>query len=213
VIALAASPEAAAIVRPAAIAVENLGTRHAHPGLDAAIARTEDALRTAAEIDRVATEVRAMYRRFGVDPTKTRPSSEALLRRIRKGEPIPRITPLVDVGNWCSVETRMPYGLYDLARIRGPIELRLGREGEAYPGIRKDVVHVAGRLTLADADGPFGNPTADSARTMVSGETREALVVVFAPASLPATFAANALALTERRIVEYVGGVVTARRQ
>ena len=126
--------------------------------------------------------VRAMYRRIGIDPTKTRPSSEALLRRVRKGDHLPRINTLVDLCNWCSFEFQLPYGLYDRAHIEPPLELRLGRDGEEYSGIRKDVVHVAGRMTLADARGPFGNPTSDSARTMVTGETCDVLCVIFAPA-------------------------------
>ena len=85
-----------------------------------------------------------MYKRLGLDPTKTRPSNEALLRRVRKGGTLPRVNALVDVVNWCSVEFQLPYGLYDRAQMRGPVTLRLGRDGEEYAGIRKDVVHVGG---------------------------------------------------------------------
>ena len=88
---------------------------------------------------------------------------------------------MVDVANWCSVEFQLPYGLYDRAQMRGPVTLRIGRDGEEYAGIRKDVVHVGGRLTVADDEGPFGNPTSDSARTMVTSATHDALVVVYAP--------------------------------
>src|SRR4029078_8091382 len=99
--------------------------------------------------------VRRVCVRLGIDPPKPRPSSEALLRRVRKGDHLPRINTLVDLCNWCSFEFQFPYGLYDLANIKPPLELRLGRDGEEYKGIRKDVVHVAGRMTLADARGPF----------------------------------------------------------
>src|SRR5882762_10458513 len=51
---------------------------------------------------------RALYRRFGVDPTRVRPSSEALLRRLKKGEPLPRINSLVDVANAMSVQLQVP---------------------------------------------------------------------------------------------------------
>src|SRR5688572_12289196 len=122
-----------------------------------------------------------MYKRVGIDPTKRRPSSEALLRRIKRGDALPRINSMVDVCNWCSLEFQLPYGLYDAARIDGDIELRLGRPGEVYAGIRKDDVHVGGRITLADRVGPFGNPTSDSARTQVTTATMSALLVVFAP--------------------------------
>ena len=61
--------------------------------------------------------LRAMYRQCGMNPTKTRPSSEALLKRLRRGDPFPRINTLVDICNACSVQTLLPYGLYDSDRI------------------------------------------------------------------------------------------------
>ena len=93
------------------------------------------------------------------------------MRRVRKGDSLPRINSMVDVCNWCSLEFQLPYGLYDAAHIDGDVELRIGLAGESYPGIRKDAVHVDGRIALADRMGPFGNPTSDSARTMVTTAT------------------------------------------
>ena len=154
-----------------------------------------------------------MYKRLGLDPTKTRPSNEALLRRIRKGGTIPRINAMVDVVNWCSVELQLPYGLYDRVQMRGAVTLRMGREGEEYAGIRKDVVHVAGRLTVADDDGPFGNPTSDSARTMVTTATRDALVVVYAPADTSPSRLTRVLDTTAERLALICGGRERARWQ
>ena len=111
--------------------------------------------------------VRAMYRRIGLDPTKTRPSSEALLRRVRKGDRLPRINTLVDICNWCSLEFQLPYGLYDVSALQPPVTLRIGTEGESYPGIRKDAVNVADRLTLADQAARSATHFG-SARTMVT---------------------------------------------
>jgi DNA/RNA-binding domain of Phe-tRNA-synthetase-like protein len=153
----------------------------------------------------VIASVRAMYRRLGIDPTRTRPSSEALLRRVRKGEALPRVNAAVDVCNWCSVETLLPFGLYDRDRIEGGVELRIGGDGEQYEGIRKDVVHVAGRMTLADARGPFGNPTSDSARTMVTTATVRLLVVVFVPRAMGELPADQALDLTAARLAQFTG--------
>lgn len=150
--------------------------------------------------------VRAMYRRTGLDPTRHRPSSEALLRRVRRGDPLPRINTLVDVCNWCSLEFQLPYGLYDLDRIEGAVTLRLGQEGESYPGIRKDEVHVGGRITLADSHGPFGNPSSDSARTMVTTATRRALVVVFAPIDVSDDHLRHVLSVTSTRARGFCGG-------
>jgi DNA/RNA-binding domain of Phe-tRNA-synthetase-like protein len=124
---------------------------------------------------------RRLYRTFGVDPTRTRPSSEALLRRIQKGQDLYQISRLVDACNWASLAMFLPIGLYDLDRVSGDMEIRVGRSGEAFEGIRKGEVHVEGRLTVADDQGAFGSPTSDSARTCVTGDTTRALAVVFAP--------------------------------
>jgi DNA/RNA-binding domain of Phe-tRNA-synthetase-like protein len=174
--------------------------------LDEPLRQAAAAMRTAAESAEITAAVRTMYKRVGLDPTKTRPSSEALLRRVRRGDELPRINSLVDIINWCSLESQLPFGLYDLDRIAGDVTLRLGRDGQEYAGIRKDAVHVAGRLTLVDDRGPFGNPTSDSARTMVTPETSHALVVVFAPADLSATRVERVVATTRERVSRYCGG-------
>jgi DNA/RNA-binding domain of Phe-tRNA-synthetase-like protein len=150
--------------------------------------------------------VRAMYRRFGVDPTKTRPSSEALRRRLARGQSLPRVNAAVDVCNWSSAEFGLPYGLYDAGAIEGDrVTLRVGRDGEEYAGIRKDVVHVAGRLVVADAAGAFGNPTSDSARTMVTAATRALLVVVYAPRVLAGSGLDAVLEITSDRLARFTG--------
>lgn len=192
-----------AIVRPGTLDLDDVRVVERDPELDAALAEAAAIGRQSTESADITAAVRTMYRRVGIDPTKTRPSSEALLRRVRRGDELPRVNSLVDVINWCSLELQLPFGLYDRDAIRGPVVLRLGREGEAYAGIRKDAVHVAGRLTLADDDGPFGNPTSDSARTMVTTTTRRALVVIFAPAALSRAVLDRALALTRERVDRY----------
>ena len=196
-------PSVAAIVQPGAFIAAPVTVLAHDPRLDEPLRQAAAAMRTAVESADITTAVRTMYKRVGIDPTKTRPSSEALLRRVRKGDELPRINSLVDIINWCSLETQLPFGLYDFDRVSGAVSLRLGREGEEYAGIRKDVVHVSGRLALADDAGPFGNPTSDSARTMVTPATTRALVVVFAPAPLPSAVLQRALALTKERAERY----------
>jgi DNA/RNA-binding domain of Phe-tRNA-synthetase-like protein len=193
----------ASIVRPGAFAIDGLTVREHDTGLDGPLRDAAAAARAMADQPDITAAVRAMYRSVHLDPTKTRPSSEALLRRVRKGDELPRINGLVDVINWCSLESQLPFGLYDRHRIRGAVVLRLGRPGEEYAGIRKDVVHVDGRLTLADEEGPFGNPTSDSARTMVTPRTTSALVVVFAPARLSPATIDRTLRVTRERIDRY----------
>jgi DNA/RNA-binding domain of Phe-tRNA-synthetase-like protein len=202
---LTVAPEISGIVRPAWSVLESVRVVDREPRLDATLRAAAAAWRSpgSRESADVTTAVRAMYKRVGLDPTKTRPSSEALLRRVRKGDELPSINSLVDVINWCSLETQLPFGLYDGDRIEGDVLLRLGSEGEAYAGIRKDTVHLAGRLALVDAAGPFGNPSSDSARTMVTTATTRALVVIFVPAPLAAAAGERALALTRERAAAY----------
>jgi len=153
-----------------------------------------------------AENARALYKALGLDPTKTRPSSEALLRRVLKGEALYRINTLVDAMNLCSLRAQLPFGLYDLGRVEPPVVLRKGNAGESYEGIRKAAVNVEGRPVLADARGAFGNPTSDSARTMVTLETRAALVTVYAPASYNERRLGEVLDTTEATLTRVCGG-------
>jgi DNA/RNA-binding domain of Phe-tRNA-synthetase-like protein len=198
-------PELVHIVRPALLAVDRVRAVDREPRMDEPIAETMERLRGAAfDLEPLIAASRRMYRALGIDPTKTRPSSEALLRRVRKGEPLPRINSLVDICNWCSIETQMPFGLYDRGRIEGDVvRLRRGRDGEGYDGIRKDRVNVTGRLALVDAIGPFGNPTSDSSRTMVTLATTRVLFVIYAPADSDDAAIEQALTLTRTRVEAY----------
>jgi DNA/RNA-binding domain of Phe-tRNA-synthetase-like protein len=211
------SPALASIVHAGVLWLDGATVVERDARLNAPLAAAEAAVRAAcadaghpfrgAEI----ATVRTMYKRVGLDPTKTRPSSEALLRRVRKGDTLPRINSMVDVCNWCSLEFQLPYGLYDAGRIEGDVALRLGADGESYAGIRKDDVHVGGRITLADRLGPFGNPTSDSARTMVTTATTRALLVVFAPREFDERRLAQVLDATSARVREFTGAIEAAR--
>jgi DNA/RNA-binding domain of Phe-tRNA-synthetase-like protein len=204
----ALDPALTTIVRPAFLRWTGARVVAREPRLDVMFAAAEAGLRAAPPEH--TTAVRTMYKRVGLDPTKTRPSNEALLRRVLKGQPLPRVNSMVDVINWCSVEFQLPYGLYDLAHIVGPVTVRTGREGEEYAGIRKDVVHVGGRITVADDIGPFGNPTSDSARTMVTTSTTDALVVIYAPAETTASRLNEAIVVTAARLADICGGRCSA---
>ncbi|HET7465560.1 MAG TPA: phenylalanine--tRNA ligase beta subunit-related protein [Candidatus Dormibacteraeota bacterium] len=166
----------------AALELHELEVTEPREDFELEVARATQAVRagTIGDVGRA----RALYRRFGTDPTRMRPSNEALLRRLKKGEPLPRVNSLVDVANALSVQLQVPVGLYDLEKARGDeLVIRLGAEGEGYTGIGKEHVNVAGRLCVADADGPCGNPSADSARTMITTSTERAAWIYFLPVS------------------------------
>jgi len=198
------APELRSIVRPGAIWWAGATVVDHEPRLDPLLANAEARVRVSPPAESAA--VRTMYKRVGIDPTKRRPSNEALLRRVRKGDALPRINSAVDVVNWCSLEFQLPYGLYDASKISGPVMLRLGAAGESYPGIRKDDVNVGGRITVADDLGAFGNPTSDSARTMVTAMASELLVIVYAPVEIARTQLDRVLTVTAERLAQITGG-------
>src|ERR1043166_10042676 len=202
-------PALASIVRPGVLWFDGATVVEHDHRLDAPLAAAEAAVRINPPAE--TTAVRTMYKRVGIDPTKTRPSSEALLRGVRKGDTLPRINSMVDVCNWCSFEFQLPYGLYDAAQIQGDVTLRIGRDGESYPGIRKDDVNVGGRLAFVDAVGPFGNPTSDSARTMGTTATTRALLVVFAPREVDISRLTRVVDVTSERMQQFTGCRETAR--
>ena len=163
-----------------ALELDELEVTEPREDFELEVARATQAARSG-ETGNVA-RARALYRRFGIDPTRVRPSSEALLRRLKKGEPLPRINSLVDVANALSIQLQVPVGLYDLGKVRGDeLVVRLGAEHEGYTGIGKEHVNLTGRICVADADGPCGNPTADSARTMITTNTERAAWIYFLP--------------------------------
>ncbi len=215
-IAIAVAPELASRVRLGIAVIEGVAVRAADSALAAEIASTAEDLRrrhggvASGDVPGV-EEARALYKAFGIDPTKTRPSNEALLRRVLKGDALYTVNTLVDALNLSSVREQMPFGLYDLGRIAPPVELRRGRPGESYEGIRKAAVNVEGRPVLSDAQGAFGNPTSDSARTMITLETKSALVVAYASAAAAARVQ-GILERTAATLMRYSGGTLAELR-
>lgn len=150
--------------------------------------------------------VRAMFRTWGIDPARYRPSSEALLRRIAQGKGLYRISNVVDAGNLGSLETGWPYGIYNRALISPPVTLRAGQASETYEGIGKQTWHLAGRPVLADENGAFGSPISDSTRTMVTDAAHDYLAVIYAPANAAAIAIESALQKLSERITKSGGG-------
>jgi DNA/RNA-binding domain of Phe-tRNA-synthetase-like protein len=147
--------------------------------------------------------VRGMFRAWGVDPSKYRPSSEALLRRVVQGKGLYRVLNVVDIGNVGSIETGWPFGCYDRAHLRPPVVFRHGAPGETYEGIGKRTWHLEGRPVLADAEGPFGSPISDSTRTMITEAARDILAVIYAPRSASEASIEEAMKLLGERLKEF----------
>lgn len=166
---------------------------------------------------------RRMYHACGLDPSKVRPSSEALVRRVLLGKGLACVNTAVDAANLASMSILRPVGLYDADKIHpvdaseahgrpdpgvSVITLRLGTAAEEYAGIGKEMIHLEGRPTLLDRLGPFGNPSSDSARTRVTEATTRVLFVVFEPADEPAEGLEKHLALALATMQRHLGGTV-----
>ncbi|MGC8993848.1 MAG: B3/B4 domain-containing protein [Pyrobaculum sp.] len=120
------------------------------------------------------------WRVLGIDPTKQRPAQEALLRRVLRGEPLPRINPAVDAGNVASIKYMVPIGLYDIAKIRGGVlRIRFSRKGEVFRPIGGSPIELDNQIVLA-SDGQILHiyPYRDSVETKIEESTRDILVVV-----------------------------------
>jgi DNA/RNA-binding domain of Phe-tRNA-synthetase-like protein len=122
---------------------------------------------------------RQLYKSFRIDPTKHRPSSEALWRRLRDRNDFPSVNPMVDLTNLLSLRYQVCFGLYDMERIHGPVQIVLGESGDGYRGIRKDDLNFAGRIVLRDDQGAFGNPSSDSLRASVLPTSLNVMQILF----------------------------------
>jgi DNA/RNA-binding domain of Phe-tRNA-synthetase-like protein len=170
--------------------------------------RREFTLESLAEAKPV-RDVRAMFREWGMDPSKYRPSSEALLRRVVQGKGLYRVSNVVDVGNLGSIETSWPFGCYDRFRIQQPLDFRHGVAGESYEGIGKQTWHLNGRPLLADTQGPFGSPISDSTRSMITESAHDIMVVVYVPEGAADASLDMAVKRLVERLTMFAGAATT----
>jgi DNA/RNA-binding domain of Phe-tRNA-synthetase-like protein len=154
-------------------------------------ARAEHSLETLSADSTVAA-VRSLFRAAGCDPTRYRPSSEALLRRLLKGEELPPIHPMVDLNNCLSVALAVPACVAAEGSFTPPAVLRAGRPGESYESLRGPF-NLEGKPLLADGAGAFGTPITDSQRVKVTGDTRRAWMVAYLPAGVVTSESAEKL--------------------
>jgi len=123
--------------------------------------------------------LRNFYKVMGKDPARYRGSQEALIRRILQGKSFPQINNVVDIGNLISLKTFHSLGVYDFEKINPPVIFRKGKMGEFYEGIGKEKINLENLPVLADKIGPFGTPTSDSQRTMITQNTKKIMMVIF----------------------------------
>ena len=122
---------------------------------------------------------RTAYRRLGKDPSRYRPSGEALVRRVLQGKQLYQINTAVDLINLASIEYGYSIGGFDLDKIEGTdLRLGVGRSGEPYEGIGRGALNIEHLPVYRDAVGGIGTPTSDHERTALSLSTTHLLAIV-----------------------------------
>lgn len=122
---------------------------------------------------------REAYKKCGKDPSRYRPSGEALCRRILRGIPLYQIDTLVDLINLVSIRYGYSIGGFDADKIQGnTLVLGIGRAGEPYEGIGRGPLNIEGMPVYRDAIGGIGTPTSDNERTKLGLETTRLLAII-----------------------------------
>jgi len=122
--------------------------------------------------------LRDAYKALGKDPSRYRGSQEALVRRILQGKGLYQINTIVDINNFVSLETMHSVGSYNVDNLKPPVVFRIGKPGESYKGIGKDIINIAELPLFADEQGPFGSPTSDSERAMITMDAKNIMIVI-----------------------------------
>ena len=122
---------------------------------------------------------REAYKKCGKDPSRYRPSGEALCRRILRGLPLYQIDTLVDLINVVSIQSGYSIGGFDADKIQGEtLVLGIGKAGEPYEGIGRGELNIEGMPVYRDAVGGIGTPTSDHERTKLGLETTHLLTII-----------------------------------
>ncbi|MBQ9636643.1 MAG: hypothetical protein IJV36_01945 [Prevotella sp.] len=122
---------------------------------------------------------RRVYKACGKDPSRYRPASEALIRRLLQGKELYQIDTLVDLINLASIKYGYSIGGFDADKFQGDtLTLGVGRAGEPYEGIGRGMLNIEGLPVYRDAQGGVGTPTSDNERTKITLSTRHLVVLI-----------------------------------
>ena len=122
---------------------------------------------------------RRVYRACGKDPSRYRPSSEALIRRVVQGKNLYQIDTLVDLINLASMKFGYSIGGFDADKFEGDtLTLGVGKKDEPYEGIGRGILNIEGMPVYRDSKGGVGTPTSDNERTKIELSTTHLFVIV-----------------------------------
>jgi len=158
---------------------------------------------------------RDFYWKLGIDPTKTRPSGEALLRRVLHGEDLPCISNVVDAYNLASMKTIIPISGFDEDRLSPPFQVRFANNGEVFAGIgmSKPLVLTDNVLVLADERQILCiYPYRDADYTKITEKTRNVVIIGYGAPSIERNQLEEAVETTLSYIKAVSGGEIQTIR-
>ncbi|MCJ7790075.1 MAG: hypothetical protein MUP69_07835, partial [Candidatus Atribacteria bacterium] len=96
---------------------------------------------------------RDAFNKLNLNPNKFMSSVEAMVKRVSKGNVLPSINPVVDLGNSISLKYILPMGAHDMDALEGEIAVRFSKKGDAFTSLGEEVVEVldSGELVYADS--------------------------------------------------------------
>ncbi|MDI6810206.1 MAG: phenylalanine--tRNA ligase beta subunit-related protein [archaeon] len=181
--------------------------------ISAEITTVEEEIKRTYKIDdvkdiRTIRSQRDFFWRMGVDPTKVRPASEALLRRILLNKGLPRVSPIVDAYNLASVQTLLTFSAFEMARIAPPLSVRFSREGEEVILIGNRQKKLTGKeLVLTDSAKILCVYVhGDVEETKVTDTTTDVLLVAYGIPGMSYEELREGLTIASHYITRFVGG-------
>lgn len=165
------------------------------------------------------SEIIQKYRNFSwhflnIDPTKNRPSGEALARRLLKNHKFPKINPFVDAYNLVSAKTFLSLSGYDLEKIKEPLMLRPAKKNERFWAIGGMEIHFEGNeFVISDTENQILTQYLyrDSEYTKITDKTSKIIFIVNAVNHIDINESLNALnllkdtlnELSQKEIIEF----------
>lgn len=194
--------------------VKSVHPAGSHPGLEALKQTVAQDLQSRYTLEQVRNDpVFRAYRDFfwsvGIDPTKTRPASEALVRRILAGKPLPMINTVVDTYNLASASSGVPIAAFDADLLNGELSLRFARKGEEFLGIGMNtpIQLKENQVVMTDAAAIIAiYPYRDSDATKVTTSTKNIHIVTCGVPKIEPEKVIDAYRICARYLEEFAGG-------
>ncbi|TXC89849.1 hypothetical protein FS935_15930 [Metabacillus litoralis] len=165
-------------------------------------------------VDKKVTEIpaiaewRKLFKLVGADPSRYRPSNEALYRRVQKQQFLSNVNSAVDLNNFLSLQYQLPLGIYDYDKLSGDtVTIKIGTSSDSYTAINERDITLSNKILTQDDIGAFGSPYLDSKRTAVTSSTVNAIHFIYFQPSFHSEEANQLLQSLSKMFTQIHGGV------